>query len=87
MSALRLADYDYALPPGHIAQHPLPERDGARLLVLDRSGARAHRVLRDLPGLLRPGDLCSLGLLGSKLLPEVISAMLSRYMALSTPTN
>ena len=57
MSALRLADYDYALPPGHIAQHPLPERDGARLLVLDRSGARAHRVIRDLPELLRPGDL------------------------------
>lgn len=58
MSELRLADYDYALPPGHIAQHPLPERDGARLLVLDRnSGARAHRAIRDLPELLRPGDL------------------------------
>jgi len=57
VSALRLADYDYALPPGHIAQHPLPERDGARLLVLDRSGARAHRAIRDLPELLRPGDL------------------------------
>lgn len=58
MSRLRLADYDYALPPGHIAQHPLPERDAARLLVLDRnSGARAHRIIRDLPELLRPGDL------------------------------
>lgn len=58
MSELRLADYDYALPPGHIAQHPLPQRDAARLLVLDRnSGARAHRAIRDLPELLRPGDL------------------------------
>lgn len=58
MSELRLADYDYALPPGHIAQHPLPQRDAARLLVLDRnSGARSHRAIRDLPELLRPGDL------------------------------
>lgn len=58
MSELRLADYDYALPPGRIAQHPLPQRDAARLLVLDRnSGARSHRVIRDLPELLRPGDL------------------------------
>jgi len=57
VSELRLADYDYALPPGHIAQHPLPERDAARLLVLRRNGARAHRVIRDLPALLRPGDL------------------------------
>jgi len=57
VSGLRLADYDYALPPGHIAQHPLPERAAARLLVLNRNGARAHRVIRDLPELLRPGDL------------------------------
>ena len=32
-------------------------------------------------------ELCSLGLLGSKLLPEVISAILSRYMTVTTPTN
>ena len=56
--ALRLADYDYALPRERIAQEPLAERDGARLLVLERgSGARAHRQVRELPALLRPGDL------------------------------
>jgi S-adenosylmethionine:tRNA ribosyltransferase-isomerase len=55
---LRLADYDYALPPERIAQAPLPERDAARLLVLERaSGARAHRSVRELPALLRTGDL------------------------------
>jgi S-adenosylmethionine:tRNA ribosyltransferase-isomerase len=55
---LRLADYDFALPPERIAQEPLAERDAARLLVLERaSGARSHRGVRDLPGLLRAGDL------------------------------
>ena len=53
-----LADFDYVLPPEQIAQHPLPERDGARLLVLERKGsALAHRSIRDLPALLEPGDL------------------------------
>jgi S-adenosylmethionine:tRNA ribosyltransferase-isomerase len=50
--------YDFALPPEQIAQEPTPERDGARLLVLDRaSDALAHRRVRDLPSQLRPGDL------------------------------
>ena len=53
-----LAAFDYALEPARIAQHPAPERDGARLLVLDRaSGALSHRTIRDLPELLAPGDL------------------------------
>ncbi len=53
-----LADFDYALPPGAIAQHPLPERDGARLLVLERRGGGvAHRRVRQLPECLEPGDL------------------------------
>jgi S-adenosylmethionine:tRNA ribosyltransferase-isomerase len=55
---LRLDDYDFALPPERIAQEPLAERDAARLLVLDRrSGATEHRVVRELPALLRPDDL------------------------------
>jgi S-adenosylmethionine:tRNA ribosyltransferase-isomerase len=53
-----LSDYDYSLPPGAIAQAPLAERDASRLLVLDRkTGGLAHRQFRDLPDLLRPGDL------------------------------
>lgn len=53
-----LDDYDFALPPESIAQAPLPERDAARLLVIERaSGARSHRGVRDLPELLRPDDL------------------------------
>jgi S-adenosylmethionine:tRNA ribosyltransferase-isomerase len=54
----RLADYDFALPPERIAQEPLAERDAARLLVLDRrGGTRSHRGVRELPALLRAGDL------------------------------
>jgi len=50
--------FDYALPPEHIAQHPAPERDGARLLVVDRaSGVTEHGRVRDLAGWLRAGDL------------------------------
>jgi S-adenosylmethionine:tRNA ribosyltransferase-isomerase len=50
--------YDYALPPERIAQHPAPERDAARLMVLERGGGAAvHGRVRDLPRWLRPGDL------------------------------
>ncbi len=53
-----LADFDYALPPDRIAQEPTPERDAARLLVLERAqAALRHAAVRDLPELLRPGDL------------------------------
>ena len=53
-----LAAYDYALPAERIAQHPLPERDAARMLVLERAGAlRAHARVRELPRWLAPGDL------------------------------
>jgi S-adenosylmethionine:tRNA ribosyltransferase-isomerase len=55
---LKLADFDYALPPERIAQEPLPERDASRLLVLDRAtGRRRHAGIRELPDLLSPGDL------------------------------
>ncbi|MCO5218322.1 MAG: tRNA preQ1(34) S-adenosylmethionine ribosyltransferase-isomerase QueA [Thermomicrobiales bacterium] len=55
---LAIADFDYHLPPERIAQEPLADRAGSRLMVLDReSGAIEHHVFRDLPDLLRPGDL------------------------------
>src|SRR5437868_3076862 len=49
---------DYELPPELIAQHPVQPRDAARLLVAHRhGGAIEHRHVRDLPDLLRAGDL------------------------------
>jgi S-adenosylmethionine:tRNA ribosyltransferase-isomerase len=51
-------DFDFPLPTELIAQEPAAERGGSRLLVLDRTtGAIAHKTIRDLPALLRPGDL------------------------------
>ena len=50
--------YDYDLPRELIAQEPLADRSAARMLVVRRSdGALAHRHVRDLVEILRPGDL------------------------------
>ncbi len=49
--------FDYELPEHLIAQHPTAERDAARLLVVRRAtGTLEHRIFRDLPDLLAPGD-------------------------------
>jgi S-adenosylmethionine:tRNA ribosyltransferase-isomerase len=51
-------DYDYELPQHLIAQVPSPERDGSRLLVLERATKRcSSRIFRELPGLLSEGDV------------------------------
>jgi S-adenosylmethionine:tRNA ribosyltransferase-isomerase len=55
---MEVAEFDYALPASAIAQTPLDRRDDARLLVDRGAGAAPeHRRVRDLPDLLRPGDL------------------------------
>ncbi len=51
-----LADFDFELPPELIAQHPLAERSASRLLD-GRAAQPVDRTFRDLPGLLRAGDL------------------------------
>ncbi len=53
---MRLSDFDFYLPPGRIAQHPARPRDAARLLHVSADGL-ADRIVRDLPDLLRPGDI------------------------------
>lgn len=56
MREYSLGDFDFALPPELIAQHPAAQRSASRLL--DGTGpAPVDRVFRDLPGLLRPDDL------------------------------
>lgn len=52
-----LSAYDYQLPPQLVAQHPLEERDSSRLMYLPASGGTRDLSFRDLPGLLRAGDL------------------------------
>jgi S-adenosylmethionine:tRNA ribosyltransferase-isomerase len=55
---LKKSDFHYDLPPELIAQAPLPERSASRLLVLDVARKEWNdRSFRDLPELLRAGDL------------------------------
>ena len=54
---MRVADFDYPLPVERIAQEPLAERDASRLLHVLAQGGLEDREFRDLPELLRPGDL------------------------------
>ena len=53
---MRTADFDFALPEDRIAQQPARPRDAARLLHVARDGLH-DRIVRDLPALLRPGDV------------------------------
>jgi S-adenosylmethionine:tRNA ribosyltransferase-isomerase len=56
MHSFTLGDFDFALPPELIAQHPAAERSASRLL--DGTGpAPVDRIFRELPSLLAPGDL------------------------------
>jgi len=56
LPGLLVRDFDFELPESAIAQHPAA-RGESRLLVLDAAGAERHRRVRDLPALLRAGDL------------------------------
>jgi len=53
---LTLDDFDYQLPEHLIAQAPLAERSASRLLTLEHGRPR-DLAFRDLPSLLRKGDL------------------------------
>jgi len=82
-----LADFDFTLPPELIAQHPAAERSGSRLL--DGTGSQpTDRTFRDLPGLLRAGDLLVFNdtrvikarLLGSKATGGSVEALVERVL-------
>ena len=53
---MRVDLFDFDLPPELIAQAPIRPRDAARLLLVD-GGPLREALVRDLPDLLRPGDL------------------------------
>ncbi|WP_324694925.1 tRNA preQ1(34) S-adenosylmethionine ribosyltransferase-isomerase QueA [Novosphingobium aerophilum] len=56
---MRVDLFDFDLPPENIALRPARPRDSARMLVAQGrdEGALVERVVRDLPGELRPGDI------------------------------
>lgn len=53
---MRVDLFDFDLPTDRIALRPAAPRDSARLLLLDSAGM-ADRIVRELPDLLRAGDL------------------------------
>lgn len=54
---MKTSDFYYDLPEELIAQDPLEDRSGSRLLVLDKeTGEIKHRIFRDITEYLRPGD-------------------------------
>jgi S-adenosylmethionine:tRNA ribosyltransferase-isomerase len=82
-----VADFDFALPPELIAQHPAAQRSGSRLL--DGTGPLpADRRFTDLPALLRAGDLLVFNdtrvikarLLGMKATGGAVEALVERVL-------
>jgi S-adenosylmethionine:tRNA ribosyltransferase-isomerase len=70
-----IADFDFDLPPDRIAQHPARPRDGARLLHVAADDLADH-IVRDLPNLLRPGDVLVAN--DTKVIPAQLTAWRSR---------
>jgi S-adenosylmethionine:tRNA ribosyltransferase-isomerase len=56
-SFMKVADFDFYLPKGLIAERPLKDRGRSRLLVLHRDGIIEHKRFTDLPAYLGPGDM------------------------------
>jgi S-adenosylmethionine:tRNA ribosyltransferase-isomerase len=55
---MKLSAFDYDLPADRIAQRPLEDRAGSRMLLLDRrTGEYSDRHFRELPQLLRGDEL------------------------------
>ncbi len=55
---MKLSDFDYELPKELIAQHALPKRSDARLLVLSREeGTIEHKTFRDIVDYFKKGDV------------------------------
>ncbi len=87
-TTLGLSDFDFALPPELIAQHPAEERSASRLLD-GRTDPPHDLAFRDLPSLLREGDLLVVNdtrvlkarLLGRKTSGGAVEALVERIEA------
>ena len=71
MQSMLKKDFWYDLPKELIAQEPADPRDSARLMILSqKDDSIQHRIFRDLPEYLEPGDLLVVN--NSKVLPARI---------------
>ena len=86
MSNLRVADFDYDLPPELIAQQPPAERGQSRMLVMNRAtGALRDSSFAELPALLNPGDLLVLN--ESRVIPARLYARRTLRREKEKPTG
>ncbi|MBI1365165.1 MAG: tRNA preQ1(34) S-adenosylmethionine ribosyltransferase-isomerase QueA [Alphaproteobacteria bacterium] len=69
---MRVADFDFDLPESRIALEPARPRDSARLLHVAPDGLH-DRIVRDLPEILRPGDLLVLN--DTKVIPAKLKGV------------
>ncbi|MDY5986447.1 MAG: S-adenosylmethionine:tRNA ribosyltransferase-isomerase, partial [Lachnoclostridium sp.] len=54
---MKRQDFSFDLPEELIAQDPLEDRSGSRLLVLDKeTGEVSHHIFREITEYLEPGD-------------------------------
>ncbi|MBJ7378857.1 S-adenosylmethionine:tRNA ribosyltransferase-isomerase, partial [Sphingobium sp.] len=70
---MRVELFDFDLPPENIALRPASPRDSARLLLAPGNGAMEDHVVRDLPGLLRAGDVLVFN--DTKVIPAQLEGM------------
>ena len=78
-----VSDFDFDLPEKLIAQEPLADRAGSRMLAVDRTtGAFRDMWFRDLPAMLRAGDLLVLN--DSRVIP---ARLFARRAGLHTQVN
>ena len=69
---MRVDAFDFELPEDRIALRPVSPRDAARMLVV-RDGAFADHQVRDLPDLLKPGDILVLN--DTRVLPAALDGV------------
>ncbi len=69
---MKVADFDFVLPPENIALRPASPREAAKLLVV-RQGLVADYLVGDLPSQLRAGDVLVFN--NTKVIPAALSGV------------
>ena len=82
---MRVDDFDFELPEDLIALRPARPRDSARLLVVRSDGTLEHRLISDLPALLRAGDVLVAN--DSKVFPARLFGIRSPRQPLALPAK
>jgi S-adenosylmethionine:tRNA ribosyltransferase-isomerase len=82
---MRVDAFDFELPDERIALHPADPRDSARLLQVGADGGLSDHIVRDLPGLLRAGDLLVLN--QTRVIPAQLAGKRTREGAEGLPVS